>query len=149
MVFDTGRNQTVMVGGNANEYTWEYFAPCDVVAAGHQGGGLPIACTSLPKVHSNFCLSFPSSQGVGFMVLAKAPIRQTPIPVGPPEFCAPGELHVDPLILFSVLGDPASACIPIPGDTSLVGAAFAMQGMALDVGSCLRLTDAVVAVIMP
>jgi hypothetical protein len=145
MVFDSWRNHSVMFNTN----TWEYFAPCDVVGTGHPGGGLPITCRSEPKINSNFCLSFPSSLGAGFLILGLAPCRTPPIPVGPPSICSAGSLHADLLLLLNAHGNPANGCIPIPADASLIGAGFCMQGMALEDGACLRLTDAVVVVLMP
>jgi hypothetical protein len=145
MVFDSRRNHSVMFGTQ----TWEYFAPVDVVGPGHPGGGLPISAATEPRINTTFCLRFPSSLGGGLMLFGLAPRRSTPFPVGTPIFCATGSVHVDTLLVQQASGNPASACIPIPADASLVGGAFCMQGMDLEAGGCLRLSDAAVVVLMP
>lgn len=144
MVFDSRRNQSVMFGTT----TWEYFAPVDVVGTGHPGGGLPISAVVEPRINTTFCLRFPSSLGTAYLLLGLAPCRTPPFPVGPPSFCSTGSLHIDPLLVLAASGNPANACIPIPGDLGLVGAAFCMQGLALEGAACLRLTDAVAVVLM-
>jgi hypothetical protein len=124
--------------------TWEYHAPCDVVAPGHPGGGLTLSCGSIPVLGQTFCMTFPSVAGVGVLAFGIGPCASPALALQPPIVCAPGFLHPTPRFLLVASGDPASFCFPLPKDLSLEGASLCAQGLALQPAACMRATDAVV-----
>lgn len=154
LVYDETYNRVVMFGGFQRPFTnladtWEYFFDCETIGLGHPGGGLPLTCTTRPQIGSSLCLSFPSSQSVGALVLGFTPPARPALPILPPLACNPGDLHAALDLLIDVPGDPAIACLPIPNDPALVGVYLVAQGLALNAASCLDLTDAVLAVVQP
>ena len=127
----------------------EYTFDCEVVGEGHPGGGLSIACASRPRIGAKLCVSFPSSQQVGALVVGFSPPLRPSVPLMPPLVCKPGDLWASPDPVFDALGDPGTVCIPIPNDPGLVDVFVVMQGLALNAAQCLDLTDAIVAVVQP
>lgn len=152
-VHDTARKRCVLVGGFQAPFTtlrdtWQYHYPCDVVGEGHAGGGLSLVCTAPPQIGQTFCAEFPSALGSGFAVFGfGGPVP--PLQIDPPIACTTGLLHASPDVVLSAPGMPASVCVTIPSDPSLVHAALTLQGLDLTAGSCFEFTDAVVIVIQP
>jgi hypothetical protein len=150
MAFDSGRGRSVLFGGFnffSRQDTWEYFAACDVVGKGHAGGGLPITCTTAPVLGTRFCLSFPSALGTGALMVGLAPALYPALPLLPPLACSPMSLFTAPIATLAANGSPAAPCINVPLEPSLFGAAFVMQGVIVDAGSCIRASDAMVVVL--
>jgi hypothetical protein len=156
LAYDSARGRQVLFGGGSGGYlsdTWEYFAPCDVLGPGHPGAGLPIVCLTPPRVGTTSCIGFmnPSPSAVGFNLLLLAPGSglNPPLRVSPPAVCAEAFLYVLPHVVLSALGNPAGFCLAIPPAPSLVGAAFATQGVSLEQGVCFRATDGLVLTVQP
>jgi hypothetical protein len=150
MAFDSARGRCLLFGGQAfaiRNDTWDYFAACDVVGKGHAGGGLPITCTTAPVLGTSFCVSFPSALGTGALMVGVAPALNPPLPLLPPLACSPMSLFAAPIATLTANGSPAVKCIDVPPEPALFGAAFVMQGVIVDAGSCLRASDAMVVVL--
>jgi hypothetical protein len=149
--WDLHRARMVVFGGNASaglsDETLEYAAPCDVAGAGHPGGGLPLTCLAPPVLGTAFRVAFPSPRGAAWLALAPAPVLAPALAVGPPEFCGPGSIHLAAAAVAALGGDPALFEFPLPAEPALAGVAVVMQGTALQAAGCLRLTDAVIAVL--
>jgi hypothetical protein len=146
--YDTRRGQFVLYGGDFS--IWHYAVPCDVVGPGHATGGLPLTCTSQPVIGTSFCLSFPSSLGLGFMSIGAAPVLRPPRVLDLSVLCSRAFLHADPLLVLPVAGSPAAPCYPLPSEPTLVGLGLGLQGFAMVVeGShheraCMRATAGIV-----
>jgi hypothetical protein len=158
MAWDAGRGRMVLAGGRLfngglNLDVYEYFSPCDTVGAGHPGGGNPITCLSPPRIGSSFCVSFsyPPPAGVAYhlLLVAPAPGQHPAIPLGPPQACAPGLLHVAPQLVIPISGEPAVFCLQLPAHPAAIGVSAWFQGGSLDRAFCFRLTDALAATVQP
>ena len=152
LAYDSRRHRCVLFGGAAASLmddTWEYSFDCETIGQGHPGGGLSLTCNSRPRIGQNFCLTFPSSTGAGFLLLRLGPPLDPALPVGPPAYCVAGAIFAFPDLLLSVPGNPATVCIPIPNDQNLVRALVAVQGIALQTGFCLRATDGMAVILQP
>jgi len=51
--------------------------------------------------------------------------------------------------VFAVYGEPAVLCLNVPASPALLGMSFSVQGAALEVGVCFRLTDALIVTARP
>jgi hypothetical protein len=167
LAYDASRGRMILFGGHSHfcfapkppirfcgyqawsHDTWELAVPCDVVGRGHPVGSVPLSCLHAPEVGARFCLSFPSPAFEGHVALGPAPPPRVPAPVGPPLFCEDGSVHVAPMSVFAVPGNPALWCLRLPDEPALVGQSFNAQGVAREPGGCYRLTDAVVVTIQP
>jgi len=154
MAFDSVRNRVVLFGGQVSvgsggprylSDTWELFERFGSAGPGHPGGGLAIAWTP-PWIGTTFCVGFsdPPPVGAGFnlLLLASGPAVQPPAVLNPPGVCTVANLYLAPQVVLSSTGDPALFCIAIPSNPALVGQLVTIQGAALEVGVCFRLTDA-------
>jgi hypothetical protein len=149
--YDVRRQRTVLYGGTQDSVvladTWELLGPSAVEGLGAPGGGLPIACTSTPRVGGTLCVTFrhdpPVGAGFHLLLLAPAPSVYPPLVLTPPGgVCGTTWLHVLPQVAFATTSNPADFCIPVPPVPGLIGAGFVLQGAALEVGVCFRPTDA-------
>jgi hypothetical protein len=133
--------------------TWEYRIASDPVGPGHPGGGLAIACAPPLRPGATSCISFsdppPVGAGLAFLLIAAGGPLVPPLPVPPPGVCAAAILHVLPQLVLQTTGDPAVFCVPLPAQPALAGQRFTAQGAALEIGVCLRATDALLMVVQP
>jgi hypothetical protein len=139
---DTARGQVVLFGGSGFADTWILATDCRRVGAGHAEGSLPISCRTSPLLGQRLCVSFPSSQRFGMLLLGPGPCDTPFAAVDAPLFCAPGSVFAQPWVLVNSTLDPAFLCLDIPFDPSYLGLRACLQGLALQPGNCLRLTDA-------
>ncbi len=152
LAYDSARGRTVMFGGFDGASlgdTLEWAAPCEMVAVGHPGGGLPLGCTSAPVIGSTSCLAFPNASAQGLMAIGVAPVIHPPLATTTPLTCAPGNAYVNPFIVLPVTGDPGVVCFSIPPIATLAGQSFCIQGGSINAGGCVQLTNAVVITIQP
>ncbi|MEZ5966300.1 MAG: kelch repeat-containing protein [Planctomycetota bacterium] len=156
LAWDTARNRVVLFGGSSGNLglgnrndTWQYAYGCDVVGPGHPGGGLPITCTSQPRIGSSFCVQFPAAIGVGAALIGLHTPILPPLPFPPPVFCDTAFFYTLGDIVLSTSGNPATLCIPIPADPTLTWSPFTLQGVAVDPASCVRATDGLLVVLQP
>jgi hypothetical protein len=70
-----------------------------------------------------------------------------PFTILPPGVCGPTLLRLLPAFAVLVTGDPLRFCATLPSSPALIGQAFCLQGAAVEVGACLRATDAVQVVV--
>ena len=77
---------------------------------------------------------------IGTLTVFVGPASGPGLPFGPPLLCGTGTLY----------GTPATAIVDAPGfpgtttfnlPTTMVGQGFVVQGISLETGPCLRLTD--------
>jgi hypothetical protein len=152
-VHDPVRAAMLVFGGNAGtvyrDDTWEYFARTDTVGLGHPGGGVPLLCEAPPRPGMTMRFAFPNPGGQAFLALGHAPALVPGLALDPPFTCARGTLHLFPQAVVPLAGDPAVLELLIPAGSALVGQAFLLQGLALESGSCFRLTNALVAIVQP
>jgi hypothetical protein len=131
---------------------WEFSDRFGPAGPGQPAGGaLPITFTP-PRIGTSFCVSFsdppPTGAGFGILLVASGTPLQPPAVLNPPGVCAVAYLHLLPQAAFMVYGDPAVFCLPIPPNPALAGQLFTLQGAALEVGVCFRLTDALAGEIL-
>jgi len=143
MAYDSIRRRVVCFSEST---TWEYgVGPCGVVGPGHSGCGLPFNCVTQPQIGSPFCVSFSDGSPAGFNLLLVAPgaHQSPPFPLPPPDVCAPASIYPagPPLVVLQATGNPAAFCIVIPGEPALASAVFTLQGAALELSGCFRVTD--------
>jgi hypothetical protein len=132
--------------------TWEMdYAGCVPGGVGSPGGGLACGCSTEPRIGTTFCVSFshppPQGAGWGLLLLAPGPCLATPFPIAPPGVCVQTLVRLAPALIVPGAGDPLRFCIALPAHPALLGQQLCLQGAALDVGVCLRATDAVQAVV--
>lgn len=153
VAWDTRRLRMVLFAGYSGSGplgdTWLYAYPCDVVGPGHPGGGLPITCTTTPRIGTSFCVQFPAATGTGALLVGLRVPLDPPLPVFPALFCAQGSLYTAGDVVLNTAGHPATKCIPVPLDLALLWGAFTLQGVAVDPAGCVRLTDGLVFVLQP
>jgi len=152
MAQDSVRGRTVLFGGGpvAGTYlsdTWEYLGPtCEMAGPGHPGGGLPLPCGTIPRIGTTWCPGFshppPTGAGFGLLAIGAGGCFGPPLSLTPPGVCAPALLYLLPIGVLQAIGNPLVFCVPIPSSPGLVGTSFCVQGAALEVGVCFRLTDA-------
>jgi hypothetical protein len=131
---------------------WEFSDRFGPAGPGQPAGGaLPITFTP-PRIGTSFCVSFsdppPTGAGFGILLVASGTPLQPPAVLNPPGVCVVAYLHLLPQAAFMVYGDPAVFCLPIPPNPALAGQLFTLQGAALEVGVCFRLTDALAGEIL-
>lgn len=157
-VFDRTRGRAVMFGGYAApgggtlQDTWELLTPCDRAGPGEVGGGgLPLACVSLPQLGATFCVTFtdpsPAAAGLSLLLVGAGPCLSPAPVVGPPLTCAASFAYAAPLVALTAAGNPVSFCLPLPANPAFVGAPLCLQGAALESPGCLRATDGLVVVL--
>jgi hypothetical protein len=127
--------------------------PCQVVGAGHAGGGLPISCVTAPRVGGFFCITMsdPSPAGYNLLLVGPPPAANPPIALNlPGTLCAPASLYVAvPVLVLERSGNPAGFCFSIPPEPLLAGQTVVAQGAALELSGCFRFTDALRVTIVP
>jgi hypothetical protein len=114
---------------------------CPTAGRGHFCGSLRLDCDGPPILGNTLCLTFPSSSGIGLLVIGPWPGLNPPIPLGLPAFCRIGYVH--PAVPLAVLPTGGPVCIPLPPNPALAGALFLVQGFALQTAPCYLATDAV------
>jgi hypothetical protein len=132
--------------------TWELDdGGCAPGGWGQPAGGLPCGCETEPRVGTSFCASFsfppPQGSGQGLMLGAPGACLGVPFTILPPGVCGPTLLRLLPAFAVLVTGDPLRFCATLPSSPALIGQAFCLQGAAVEVGACLRATDAVQVVV--
>lgn len=155
MVYDERYHRCVVFGGFAQPFsfrddTWSYSFGCDVVGDGITGGGaLAITCTSPPQIGGSLCVEFANPMLVGVLAVGLSPPIDPPLPLPTPTFCVQSNLWAFPDVTIPVASDPASVCIPVPNDPVLVGGLFTMQGIVVDLATCLTVTDGLGVIVQP
>ena len=152
LTYDHRVGRMLLFGGsrgykNALTDTWELVPRCEYAGPGHAAGGLSLSCATEPFVGAPFCLAFPSTSGTAALLVA--PGACSALPLRLPLLCSDGFLYprLPAIAALSVLGNPASICLPIPNDTRLLGATVCLQGWAQQPQPCLLLTSGVSATI--
>jgi len=159
MVYDSGRDRIFLQGGadgtnNGTPQNWEYRIPDSslavfVVDVGHCLGSRPIVC-SVPRIGVSLCGSYQNpGLPAGFNLVTIGLPLSPAMTFGPPALCAGGFLHALPQLVLEVLGEPASFCVPVPGEPALVGQRVNLQAASFEVASCFRLTDGLALAIQP
>lgn len=142
--FDSHRQRFVLTGGSGSVPfpvdTWFYTAANDAFANGMLAGGYKLRCTNFPVAGQSTGFSFDTPHGIGWLTVFVGPASGPGLPFGPPLLCGTGTLY----------GTPATAIVDAPGfpgtttfnlPTTMVGQGFVVQGISLETGPCLRLTD--------
>ena len=127
---------------------WELATGCADLGAG-QVGGAQLHCSNMPRVRTNFCLSFANPGGLG--LLALGPLHSQPgLSAFPPVFCQAATLYPDltlPVVLLPVASDPGTLCFTTGDDSvflSLIAQAFTVRSPL-----CLTATSALGIVVLP
>jgi hypothetical protein len=159
MAFDRARNRMMIVGGYAGigsfghlQDTWELVAPCDRAGPGELGsGGLPLGCSTEPRVGSSFCVQFqnpsPNAAGLDFLLLTPGSCSRTPGLVSPPVGCSPSYLYGVPSDVLLAFGGSPSFCFSVPNSSVFLGAAICFQGSSYELPGCFHATDAVQVIV--
>jgi hypothetical protein len=150
MAFDGARNKVVLVGGhNGMADTWERTHSYWFVGEGHAGGGLPMTASGVPGVGQTFTLSFPAFIGVSWLTLGAGPCLAAPVSIGNPPFCQQANVWHIPVIAIQASGFNPSYPLAIPNVPAFVGQLVSTQGVAMQGGNCLMLTDGMQIEITP
>lgn len=142
--YDSQRQRFVMQGGSGNGVypgdTWYYTAANDRFGQGMQGGSsLRLRCTRFPVAGETTGFAFDSPYGFGWLSVFVGPAPQAGLTLGPGLLCGTGTFYGVPAAVVDAMGFPGSASFALP--PSMVGQGFVTQGIALDTGMCLRLSD--------
>lgn len=141
-VADEARGQVILTGTIAGTpSTWVLATDCRRVAPGHPLDSLPLACQTSPLLGQHLCVSYPSTQNFGLLLVGPGPCDTPIATVDLPLFCAQGSVYAQPWVLLTSTMDPALTCLQIPFDLAYLGLRACLQGIALQPGNCLRLTD--------
>ncbi|MEQ1633343.1 MAG: kelch repeat-containing protein, partial [Planctomycetota bacterium] len=159
MAFDRARGRTVMVGGypGAGNFghlhdTWELVTECDRAGPGElSGGGLPLSCTTPPRIGTTFCLGYsnpsPNAAGLSFLLLSPGSCHGSTLVISPPTGCAASFLYGVPTEVYAQIGGPATFCFAVPNNPVFLGAALCFQGSSFETTGCFRATDGVQVVV--
>jgi hypothetical protein len=152
MAFDSRRGRVLLFGGTdgttTSGETWAYQALCDTVGQAHATGNLACTCTSALVAGGILCVTYPSPTGLAFTMIAIAPGTRPPLQFDPPTLCTTGFVFAIPAASTELsLGSPATSCIALPANPAYVGLGLVVQGAVVDAGNCMRLTDAVAAIV--
>ncbi|MCU0867311.1 MAG: hypothetical protein MUC36_26305, partial [Planctomycetes bacterium] len=142
--YDSQRQRFVMQGGSGNSLfpgdTWYYTAANDRFGEGMQGGSsLRLRCTQFPVAGQTTGFAFDSPYGLGWLSVFVGPAPQAGLTLDAGLLCGKGTFYGLPGILVDAMGLPGSASFQLPA--SMIGQGLVVQGIALDTGMCLRLTD--------
>jgi hypothetical protein len=147
LAYDSGRGVTVMFGGldpsgGPRPTTYEYQGYCDSVGPGQASGGFALQCTSVPYVGGSLCVTFPSPNGSGVLLIAPGPCQQPPIQIALPFLCQQINLYTNPATMLSVpvSGNPANLCLSIPPNPALAYGELCLQALAQG-GACFNASD--------
>ena len=139
---DEAHGQVVLVSGAPQTDTWLLATDLRRVAPAHAIGSLPLIAQTPPILGRRMYLSFPSATGFALLLVGPSPCATPLANVDVPLFCAQGTVFVQPWIPLTSSGNPALVVLDLPADPAFVDLRACMQGMALESGNCLRLTDA-------
>jgi hypothetical protein len=142
--YDSQRQLFVLQSGSGNSQfppaAWYYSAPNDRFGQGMQGGGtMQLRCTRFPVAGQPTGFAFDSPYGIGWLTVFVGPAPQAGLTLGPGLLCGTGTFYGVPAILADAMGLPGSVSFPLPAN--MIGQGLVTQGIALDTGFCLRLTD--------
>ena len=141
--YDSLHQRFVMQGGGNGGFpseTWFYTAPNDTFGQGMQGGStLRLRCTRFPIAGQPTGFAFDSPFGFGWLTVFVGPAPQAGLTLGPGLLCGTGTFYGVPAVVTDAMGSPGTASFQLPA--SMIGQGLVTQGIALDAGMCLRLTD--------
>jgi hypothetical protein len=142
--YDSHSQRFVMQGGSGNSLfpgeTWFYSAANDRFGEGMQGGSsLRLRCTQFPVAGQTTGFAFDSSYGFGWLTVFVGPAPQAGLTLGAGLLCSTGTFYGLPGILVDAMGFPGSVSFQLPANT--LGMGLVVQGISLESGFCLRLTD--------
>jgi hypothetical protein len=142
--YDSQRQRFVMQGGSGSTpfpgETWFYTAGNDRFGEGMQGGSsLRLRCTQFPVAGQTTGFAFDSPYGFGWLSVFVGPAPQAGLTLGPGLLCGTGTIYGLSGIVVDAMGLPGSVSFQLPA--SMIGQGLVAQGIALDTGMCLRLTD--------
>ena len=142
--YDSQRQRFVMQGGSGSTpfpgETWYYTAGNDRFGQGMQGGSsLRLRCTQFPVAGQTTGFAFDSPYGLGWLSVFVGPAPQAGLTLGAGLLCGTGTFYGVPGIVVDAMGFPGSVSFQLPA--SMIGQGLVVQGIALDTGMCLRLTD--------
>lgn len=142
--YDSQRQRFVMQGGSGSTpfpgETWFYTAANDRFGEGMQGGSsLRLRCTQFPVAGQTTGFAFDSPYGFGWLTVFVGPAPQAGLTLGAGLLCSTGTFYGLPGILVDAMGFPGSVSFQLPANT--LGMGLVVQGVSLENGFCLRLTD--------
>ncbi len=142
--YDSQRQRFVMQGGSGNSLfpgeTWFYTAANDRFGQGMQGGSsLRLRCTRFPVAGQPSGFAFDSPYGFGWLSVFVGPAPQTGLTLGAGLLCGTGTFYGVPGIVVDAMGFPGSVSFQLPA--SMIGQGLVVQGISLETGLCLKLTD--------
>jgi hypothetical protein len=142
--YDSQRQRFVMQGGSGSTpfpgETWFYTAANDRFGEGMQGGSsLRLRCTQFPVAGQTTGFAFDSPYGFGWLTVYVGPAPQAGLTLGAGLLCSTGTFYGLPGILVDAMGFPGSVSFQLPANT--LGMGLVVQGVSLENGFCLRLTD--------
>jgi hypothetical protein len=142
--YDSNRQRFVMQGGSGSvpfpTETWFYSAANDSFAPGMQSGSFKLRCTDFPVAGQQTGFAFDTPLGIGWLSVYVGPAQGPGLTLGPGLLCNTGTLYgVPSTILVDSMGFPGTTSFALPPE--IAGAGFVVQGLSLESGTCLRLTD--------
>jgi hypothetical protein len=142
--YDSQRQRFVMQGGSGSTpfpgETWFYSAANDRFGQGMQGGSsLRLRCTQFPVAGQPTGFAFDSPLGFGWLNVFVGPAPQAGITLGAGLLCGTGTIYGLSGILVDAMGFPGSVSFQLPAN--MLGQGLVVQGISLENGFCLRLTD--------
>lgn len=143
--YDSHRQRFVLQGGSGSVPfpgdTWFYTAGNDSFGEGMQGGtSLRLRCTRYPVAGEVTGFAFDTPYGYGWLSIVLGPTPGPGIPLGAGLLCSAGTAYAfPPTVLVDAMGFPGTTSFQLP--PTMAGQGFLVQGISLDAGFCLRLTD--------
>lgn len=141
--YDSQRQRFVMQGGRSSVFqqeTWYYTAPNDQFGEGMLGGStMKLRCTRFPVAGQSTAFAFDTSLGFGWLTVFVGPAPQPGLTLGPGLLCGTGTFYGVGALVVDAMGFPGTTSFALPPAT--VGLGFVAQGISLENGFCLRLTD--------
>lgn len=147
--YDSNRQRFVLQGGGGSvpypvPYpvdTWFYSAANDTFGSGMQGGNsLRLRCVDFPVAGRQTGFAIDTPYGYGWLSVVVAPAPGPGFPLGPGLLCGAGTAYaVPPTVIVDAMGFPGTTMFSLPA--AMVGQGFVVQGISLEAGFCLNLSD--------
>lgn len=139
--YHPGIRRFVMQGGyngmNYPDETWFYHAPLD--SFGEGTAAMKLRCLRFPVAGQVTRFEFDSPLGFAWMNVFPEPSPAPALTLGPGLLCSTGSIYGLGGVLVDAMGPTAGLSFPLPA--ALAGQGLVLQGVALDTGLCLQLTE--------
>ena len=124
------------------------WAPADLPGQGMKVNPKPLLALSQPAIGTAFKLWFDNPLNAAALAIGFGPVHAPVLSLSPPLGCGTGSWSYTnlPIIVGYSCPTPGAFALGIPYNTSLIANTVVLQGLTLQPGNCLALTDALHAV---